>query len=144
MTRAEELRSEILRLTREYATEAFPPKPFVGGISQIPVSGKVFDGDELSNLVDSSLDFWLTTGRFADEFEKKFAKVMGVRHALLCNSGSSANLLAVSALTSPRLGRRALKAGDEVIRLDARERKLGALRRMEDLEIAAVRNHRDR
>lgn len=119
MTRAEELRSEILRLTREYATEAFPPKPFVGGISQIPVSGKVFDGDELSNLVDSSLDFWLTTGRFADEFEKKFAKVMGVRHALLCNSGSSANLLAVSALTSPRLGRRALKAGDEVITVAA-------------------------
>ena len=102
---------EILELTREYYDVAFPEKPFVGGISQIPVSGKVFDADEMSNLVDASLDFWLTTGRYAEEFEKRFAKVMGVRHALLCNSGSSANLLAVSALTSPAPRRAALRRG---------------------------------
>jgi CDP-6-deoxy-D-xylo-4-hexulose-3-dehydrase len=81
----------------------------------VPVSGKVFDQNELKLLVDSSLDFWLTTGRYAEKFEKSFAKVMGMKHAMLCNSGSSANLLAVSALTSPRLGKRALKEGDEVI-----------------------------
>ena len=115
MNTADEIRAEILRLTREYQTLAFPERPFLGGISQIPVSGKVFDADEMENLVDSSLDFWLTTGRFAEEFEKKFAKVMGTRHAVLCNSGSSANLLAVSALTSPRLGKRRLRDGDEVI-----------------------------
>ncbi len=91
----------------------------MGGISQIPVSGKVFDAEELTNLVDSSLDFWLTTGRYAEVFEKRFAKVMGVRHAMLCNSGSSANLLAVSTLTSPRLGKRRLREGDEVITVAA-------------------------
>lgn len=114
-----ELRAEILRLTRQYHSEAFPPKPFLGGITQIPVSGKVFDGDELELLVDSSLDFWLTTGRYAEEFETKFAKVMGVRHAMLCNSGSSANLLAVTALTSPKLGKRRLREGDEVVTVAA-------------------------
>jgi len=119
VTSAAELRDEILRLTREYHAVAFPPKPFLGGISQIPVSGKVFDGDELEHLVDSSLDFWLTTGRFAEQFEKKFAKVMGTRHAVLCNSGSSANLLAVAALTSPKLGARRLKEGDEVLTVAA-------------------------
>ncbi|MFZ9591758.1 MAG: DegT/DnrJ/EryC1/StrS family aminotransferase, partial [Ilumatobacteraceae bacterium] len=113
------LRQQILNLTARYYDEAFPKKPFLGGISQIPVSGKVFDGDELRNLVDSSLDFWLTTGRYAHEFEEEFAKVMGVKHAMLCNSGSSANLLAVSALKSERLGERALVDGDEVITLAA-------------------------
>ncbi len=87
MTREEELRKEILELTREYYDAAFPEKPFVGGISQIPVSGKVFDAEELTNLVDSSLDFWLTTGRYAEVFEKRFAKVMGVRHAMLVQLG---------------------------------------------------------
>ena len=114
-TRAEQLRNEIIGLVKEYHAEAFPAKPFLGGISTIPVSGKVFDNKELELLVDSSLDFWLTTGRYAEEFEKKFAKVMGMKHAMLCNSGSSANLLAVTALTSSRLGKRALKEGDEVI-----------------------------
>ena len=113
------LRQQILDLTAQYYDEAFPKKPFLGGISQIPVSGKVFDGDELTNLVDSSLDFWLTSGRYAHEFEEEFAKVMGVKHAMLCNSGSSANLLAVSALKSDRLGERALVDGDEVITLAA-------------------------
>jgi CDP-6-deoxy-D-xylo-4-hexulose-3-dehydrase len=116
---ADELRQRILELTKEYHALAFPPKPFLGGISTIPVSGKVFDGSELENLVDSSLDFWLTTGRYAEIFEKRFAKVMGMRHAMLCNSGSSANLLAVSALTSERLGKRALREGDEVITVAA-------------------------
>ena len=113
-TRAEQLRNEIIGLVKEYHAEAFPAKPFLGGISTIPVSGKVFDNKELELLVDSSLDFWLTTGRYAEEFEKKFAKVMGMKHAMLCNSGSSANLLAVTALTSSRLGKRALKEGDEI------------------------------
>ena len=113
------LRQQILDLTAQYYEEAFPKKPFLGGISQIPVSGKVFDGDELTNLVDSSLDFWLTSGRYAHEFEEEFAKVMGVKHAMLCNSGSSANLLAISALKSERLGDRALVDGDEVITLAA-------------------------
>ena len=113
------LRQQILDLTAQYYDEAFPKKPFLGGISQIPVSGKVFDGDELTNLVDSSLDFWLTSGRYAHEFEEEFAKVMGVKHAMLCNSGSSANLLAISALKSERLGDRALVDGDEVITLAA-------------------------
>lgn len=113
------MRQEILELVGKYYAQAFPKKPFLGGISQIPVSGKVFDADELTNLVDSSLDFWLTSGRYAHEFEEEFAKVMGVKHAMLCNSGSSANLLAVSALKSDRLGKRALVDGDEVITLAA-------------------------
>ena len=113
------LRQQILSLVGEYYSEAFPKKPFLGGISQIPVSGKVFDESELTNLVDSSLDFWLTSGRFSQEFEEQFAKVMGVKHAMLCNSGSSANLLAVSALKSERLGERALVDGDEVITMAA-------------------------
>jgi CDP-6-deoxy-D-xylo-4-hexulose-3-dehydrase len=115
MNQAEQLRAQILNLVSEYHAEAFPERPFLGGISNVPVSGKVFDQNELKLLVDSSLDFWLTTGRYAEKFEKSFAKVMGMKHAMLCNSGSSANLLAVSALTSPRLGKRALKEGDEVI-----------------------------
>jgi CDP-6-deoxy-D-xylo-4-hexulose-3-dehydrase len=113
------MRQEILELVGKYYAEAFPKKPFLGGISQVPVSGKVFDADELVHLVDSSLDFWLTSGRYAHEFEAEFAKVMGVKHAMLCNSGSSANLLAISALKSERLGERALVDGDEVITLAA-------------------------
>jgi CDP-6-deoxy-D-xylo-4-hexulose-3-dehydrase len=98
--RANELRQEILGLVAEYYREAFPERPFLGGISAIPVSGKVFDDKELELLVDSSLDFWLTTGRYAELFEKRFSKLMGTRHALLCNSGSSANLLAKGVLLS--------------------------------------------
>ena len=119
MNREQELRAQILELTREYHAVAFPDKPFLGGISQVPVSGKVFDASEIEHLVDASLDFWLTTGRYAERFETEFAKVMGNRHALLCNSGSSANLLAVTALTSPRLGKRRLKEGDEVLTVAA-------------------------
>ena len=115
----DQLRQEIAALVEQYHQAAFPAKPFLGGISTLPVSGKVFDADEMQHLVDSSLDFWLTTGRYAEQFETKFAKVMGMKHALLCNSGSSANLLAVTALTSPRLKKRALKEGDEVITVAA-------------------------
>lgn len=118
-SRADELRHQILDLVSEYHKEAFPSRPFLGGISTVPVSGKVFDKKELQLLVDSSLDFWLTTGRYAEKFEKAFAKFMGMRHAMLCNSGSSANLLAVSSLMSPRLGKRALKEGDEVLTVAA-------------------------
>jgi CDP-6-deoxy-D-xylo-4-hexulose-3-dehydrase len=116
---AARLRAEILELVRQYHEVAFPGRPFVGGISAVPVSGKVFDDAELRNLVDSSLDFWLTTGRYAEQFESIFARFMGVKHAMLCNSGSSANLLAVSALMSPRLGDRALREGDEVVTVAA-------------------------
>jgi CDP-6-deoxy-D-xylo-4-hexulose-3-dehydrase len=116
---ADQLRQEIATLVQQYHQAAFPTKPFLGGISTLPVSGKVFDADEMQHLVESSLDFWLTTGRYAEQFETQFAKVMGMKHALLCNSGSSANLLAVTALTSPRLKKRALKDGDEVITVAA-------------------------
>ena len=116
---ADQLRQEIAALVEQYHQAAFPAKPFLGGISTLPVSGKVFDADEMKHLVNSSLDFWLTTGRYAEQFETQFAKVMGMKHALLCNSGSSANLLAVTALTSPRLKKRALKEGDEVITVAA-------------------------
>ena len=85
----------------------------------MPVSGRQFDAEEIQSLTDSALDFWLTTGRFAEEFEKRFAAYLGVRDAVLVNSGSSANLLAVSALTSPKLGDRRLRPGDEVITVAA-------------------------
>ena len=120
MNRADELRQQILELVGEYTREAFPGgKEFVAGKSFVPVSGRVFDATDLQTLVDSSLDFWLTTGRFSDRFESSFARRAGVRCARLVNSGSSANLLAVSVLTSPTLGERQLKPGDEVITLAA-------------------------
>ena len=109
------IRAQILDLVREYHAVAFPDAPFVAGSSPIPVSGRVFDDDDIAKLVDSSLDFWLTTGRFAAQFEREFAKRMGLRHCLLVNSGSSANLVAFSALTSPKLGDRQILPGDEVI-----------------------------
>jgi len=114
-SRAEALRAQILELTREYHGEAFPARDFVPGESPVPVAGRVFDADEVERLVDSSLDFWLTTGRYAAQFEKSFAKVFGRRHAILVNSGSSANLVALSALTSPKLGKRRVAPGSEVI-----------------------------
>lgn len=106
-------------MVADYYREAFPEGPFVPGATPIPVSGRVFDEEEIQLLVDSSLDFWLTTGRFAEQFEREFARFIGVREAILVNSGSSANLLAVSALTSDRLGDRRLRPGDEVITLAA-------------------------
>jgi CDP-4-dehydro-6-deoxyglucose reductase, E1 len=117
--RAAALRQQILDLAAEYCAEAFPSRPFVPGQTPIPVSGKVFDGSEMRLLVDASLDFWLTTGRYAEQFERDFARWVGIRECVLTNSGSSANLLAVSALTSPKLGDRRLQPGDEVITLAA-------------------------
>ena len=119
MSRADELRSQIREMVSSYHREAFPAGPFVPGETPVPVSGRVFDEEEIQYLVDSSLDFWLTTGRFADQFEREFAKFIGVREAILVNSGSSANLLAVSALTSEKLGDRSLMPGDEVITVAA-------------------------
>jgi len=110
-----ELRSLILDLTGEFARRFHAPKPFVPGESAVPVSGKVYGANDMRNLVDSSLDFWLTTGRFNDEFEARLAKRLGVAHALTTNSGSSANLLALSTLTSHYFRGDALKPGDEVI-----------------------------
>jgi CDP-6-deoxy-D-xylo-4-hexulose-3-dehydrase len=106
-------------LVTEYHREAFPQNVFQPGRSSVPVSGRVFDEDDLQSLVDSSLDFWLTTGRFAEQFERAFARRVGVREARLVNSGSSANLVAISVLTSPTLGERQLKPGDEVITVAA-------------------------
>lgn len=115
----QELRSQVFAKVQEYYQFKFGDKEFIPGRTYIPVSGKVFDERELVNLVDSSLDFWLTTGRYAAEFEQQFAQWIGVKHCLLVNSGSSANLLALSALTSPKLGDKSLKPGDEVITVAA-------------------------
>ena len=114
----DQIREEILALVREYH-DASRGRGFVPGESPVPVSGRVYDEEEMVHLVDSSLDFWLTTGRFAKKLERGLARFVGTRHALLCNSGSSANLLALSALTSHRLGRRRLVEGDEVLTVAA-------------------------
>lgn len=113
------LRKRILDLVAEYHQIAHARTPFVPGETPIPVSGRVFDVQDVQSLIDSSLDFWLTTGRFAEQFERSLADFFGVRGASLVNSGSSANLLAVSALTSPKLGTRRLVPGDEVITVAA-------------------------
>lgn len=107
-------KEEILKLVREYAKDKFKVKAYKEG-DRIPYSAKVFDENEVVNLVDSSLDFWLTQGRFYDEFEKKFSEFLGIKYVSYVNSGSSANLIAFSALMSPLLKERALKKGDEVI-----------------------------
>ncbi len=119
LPRSEQLRRQIRALVTEYHAEAFPRRPFIAGESAVPVSGKVHDDEDVQHAVDASLDFWLTTGRFAEQFERQFARVMGVRDARLVNSGSSANLVALSALTSESLGERALRPGDEVITVAA-------------------------
>lgn len=111
----QQLRARILELVAAYYEVALAPRKFVPGETPVPVAGRVFDAAEVQNLVESGLDFWLTTGRFAAEFEREFARVCGVRHAMLVNSGSSANLLALSCLTSPTLGERRLRPGDEII-----------------------------
>ena len=112
------MRERILRDVGSYYEQAFPPREFIPGETPVPVSGRVFDADDLRHLVDASLDFWLTSGRFAEKFERDLARFLDVREAILCNSGSSANLLALSALTSPKLDRR-LIPGDEVITVAA-------------------------
>jgi len=117
--RSEQLRQQILQLTAEFHAEAFPKKDFVPGSSVVPVSGKVIDAADMSAVVDSALDGWFTTGRWAKDFERKLARFFGLRSASLVNSGSSANLVALTALTSPKLGDRQLKPGDEVITVAA-------------------------
>jgi len=107
-------RKRILDQVKEFFRSK-PKDPFIPGKTPINYSGRVYDEKEIVNLVDSSLDFWLTSGRFADEFEKNLARFLGVKYCMLTNSGSSANLLAMSALTSPKLGKRRLVPGDEVI-----------------------------
>ncbi|MFC1952550.1 lipopolysaccharide biosynthesis protein RfbH [Chloroflexota bacterium] len=116
---ADNLRTQIDQLVREYYALAFPAKSFVPGESPVPYAGRIFNDDDIVNLVESSLDFWLTSGRFAQQFEQEFARFCGVRHAILVNSGSSANLLALSCLTSPKLGKKRLSPGDEVITVAA-------------------------
>lgn len=112
---AQQIRADILERVRAYFAAAYEERPFVPGQDGVPVSGRVFDEREFVNLVDSSLDFWLTTGRFAEQFEREFARWFGVRECILVNSGSSANLVALATLTSHELGDRRLKPGDEVI-----------------------------
>jgi CDP-6-deoxy-D-xylo-4-hexulose-3-dehydrase len=109
------IRREIAALVQQYADIVHAPKPFVPGETVVPPSGKVIGAEELKNMVDASLDGWLTTGRFNTEFEKKLAAFIGVKHLITVNSGSSANLVAFNTLTSPKLGERAIKKGDEVI-----------------------------
>ncbi|MGC2450268.1 MAG: lipopolysaccharide biosynthesis protein RfbH, partial [Candidatus Sulfotelmatobacter sp.] len=116
---ADQIRRQILNLTAQYYSETSRPGEFVPGVSPIPVSGKVIDGADITAVVDSALDGWFTTGRFAEMFERNLARFVGVRSASLVNSGSSANLVALSALTSPKLGDRRLKPADEVITVAA-------------------------
>lgn len=109
------VREEIAKLVQRYADLVYAPRAFVAGETPVPVSGKVIGAPELKMMVEASLDGWLTTGRFNEEFEHRLAEFVGVKYALSVNSGSSANLVAFSTLTSPRLGERAIQRGDEVI-----------------------------
>ena len=111
----ENLRNEIAELVSKFAAINYSPTPFIPGETVVPPSGKLLGEEEMQNMVAASLDGWLTTGRFNTEFEKKLAEFLGVKYCLSVNSGSSANLVAFSTLTSPKLGDRAVKKGDEVI-----------------------------
>lgn len=120
MSKKDELKKQILELTREYYNEVHGmEKEFVPGKTRVNYGGRYFDAEEMVNLVDSSLDFWLTAGPWAHKFEKRFAEWLGVKYCSLTNSGSSANLLAFYALTAPELGDRQIKRGDEVITVAA-------------------------
>ncbi len=118
-SRIAEIKNEIFRLAENFYEASYPNKPFRPGIDYIPVSGKVIDSFELINSIDAALDMWLTSGRHALKFERGLAQFLGVRHAILCNSGSSANLLAITALTSDKLQDRKLLPGDEIITVAA-------------------------
>jgi CDP-6-deoxy-D-xylo-4-hexulose-3-dehydrase len=111
----DKIRQKILDLVKEYSALEFAPKQFIPGHTPVPPSGKLIGSKELENMVEASLDGWLTTGRFNELFEKALAHFIGIKHLITVNSGSSANLVAFSALTSDRLGARAIKKGDEVI-----------------------------
>ena len=109
----------VADLVAQAMSERHPPKAFSPGETPVPITGKVFGSAEITAAVQASLDFWLTTGPYAEEFESRLAKIVGMRHAFMVNSGSSANLLALTTLTSPTLGERALKPGDEVLTVAA-------------------------
>ena len=111
--------SLIPQLVKDAMRERHPVKEFIPGETGIPVTGKVFGAEELKAAVEASLDFWLTSGPYTEKFESRFAKTVGMRHAFMVNSGSSENLLALTTLTSPKIGDRALKPGDEVITVAA-------------------------
>lgn len=119
MGKDKQLRAEILKLVEAYYQARFAGKPFNPDLDTVHYAGRVFDEQELVNLVDASLDFFLTASRYADQFEADFAEFFGLNNAFLVNSGSSANLVALTALTSPNLGDRRLKPGDEVITVAA-------------------------
>lgn len=119
MLRQQELKEQILELTKEYFKEVQKGKKEFEPGDRVAYSGRLYDEEEMVNLVDSSLEFWLTAGRYANEFEKRFADKLGVKYCALVNSGSSANLLAFMALTSPMLGDRRIRKGDEVITVAA-------------------------
>ena len=115
MTDFKQLRKEIIEKTTQFHQARFAQKEFVPGKTRVNYAGRIFDEKEICNAVEASLDFWLTEGRFSEEFAEKIAYFLNVEHVLLTNSGSSANLLAFSALTSEKLGDKQLKSGDEVI-----------------------------
>lgn len=117
--RLSELRNQILSLVDQYAALLQAPKPFIAGRTPVPPSGKLLGAEELKNMVEASLDGWLTAGRFNEAFERQLAAFLGVKHVLTVNSGSSANLVAFNTLTSPKLGNRAIRKGDEVITVAA-------------------------
>jgi CDP-6-deoxy-D-xylo-4-hexulose-3-dehydrase len=119
MLNHKELRKQITALTAEYFKARFEERGFIPGKTKVNYAGRVFDEEELQNAVNASLDFWLTEGRFSEEFSSKISEFLGIEHVLLTNSGSSANLLAFSALTSEKLGDKRLKPGDEVISVAA-------------------------
>jgi CDP-6-deoxy-D-xylo-4-hexulose-3-dehydrase len=119
MSDFKQLRKDIIAKTAEYYEARFAPKEFIPGKSRVNYAGRVFDEEELQNAVEASLDFWLTEGRYSEEFSEKIGEFLGVEHILLTNSGSSANLLAFAALSSEKLGDKRLKAGDEVISVAA-------------------------
>jgi CDP-4-dehydro-6-deoxyglucose reductase, E1 len=119
MTDSKKLRNEIIEKTIQYHHAKFTQNEFIAGKSRVNYAGRVFDEQELCNAVEASLDFWLTEGRYSEEFSEQIAEFLEVEHVLLTNSGSSANLLAFSALTSEKLGNKRLKAGDEVISVAA-------------------------
>jgi len=115
MTTPESIRAKILDLVKEYHTAKFAHKSFDSEKDLVHYAGRVFDAEEIVNLVDAGLDFFLTANRYAERFESEFADYLGLSNALLVNSGSSANLVALTTLTSPKLKDRRLKPGDEVI-----------------------------
>ncbi len=117
--KAQALRKQMFELAKEYYTLAFPIQPFNPGQDYVPASGKVVDSSELINGIDAAMDMWFTSGRHAAKFQTNLAKFMNVRHAILCNSGSSANLLAITSLTSEKLGPNRLRPGDEIITVAA-------------------------